>query len=846
MTFQSTNNLTSSNNDTAPVSVPVFQHAVGSPPNTITPGSGLINTGSTPPATQFVPSGATIATSGQVATFAINTELNDPFNANAPVLKPNGLANSLNPADTADVTVEGDFHGIAKAYADPTITTCASAVPAGSITGTVTTGSLIFTGMVINRPYQLCMIPDGVNQLDASTTPYVYTYAASSGVTDYFGGLAQTTANNFYSYAGPPLPQVAFSPSAIPPDGATQSSLTVTIINPGQNSTALTGVAFSDMLPAGLKLAGVVSDGCGGTGPFTATGFSKTGVVLPLGGSCVVQLNVIAPLGTAVGPYVDTTSFVTSNQDPAGGPGSGTLTVTTDPIFTLSVAETGTGSGTVTSSPSGINCSTTSNQCASGFASGTTVTLSAAPAPFSSTFTGWSGAGCSGTGTCVVPINQAQNVTATFTQVTYPLTIIESGTGTGQVTSSPAGIVCSLTSIQCSATFVGGTAVTLTASAAAGSSFAGWSGGGCTGTAPCTVTMSTAQVVTAAFTQIPSFMLSVVASGAGSGTVTSTPSGINCGTICNASYQTGTQVTLTAAAASGSTFAGWSGSGCSGDQTCTVTITAGTAVAASFVPDTASNLTLVAAVLPDSRSVQLGATPTAFATMINAGPADASTCTIAPATSIPASFVFQTTDPTTNALTGTANTPVNIAAGQAGTFVIAFTPNAAFTPTNVAFTFTCANAPSPAASIVGVDTLNLAASTTPVPDVVALAASGDPGFVDIPGATGTGVFAVATVNLGIDATITAAANTGTANLPVTLTVCQTDPTSGNCLAPPAPSATTDIPPNATPTFGIFVAGSAPVADMPGVNRIFVTFTDANGVLRGETSVAARTCGATCP
>jgi hypothetical protein len=190
-------------------------------------------------------------------------------------------------------------------------------------------------------------------------------------------------------------------------------------------------------------------------------------------------------------------------------------------------------------------------------------------------------------------------------------------------------------------------------------------------------------------------------------------------------------------------------------------------------------------------------------------------------------------------VTGTANTPANIAAGQAGTFVIAFTPTAAFPPTNVAFTFTCANAPAPAASITGVNTLNLSASTQPVPDIVALAASGDPGYVDIPGATGTGVFAVATVNLGIDATITASANTGAANLPVTLLICQTDPTSGTCLAAPSASVATDILPNATPTFGIFVTGSSAVADMPGVNRIFVTFTDAGGTLRGETSVAVR-------
>jgi hypothetical protein len=115
-----------------------------------------------------------------------------------------------------------------------------------------------------------------------------------------------------------------------------------------------------------------------------------------------------------------------------------------------------------------------------------------------------------------------------------------------------------------------------------------------------------------------------------------------------------------------------------------------------------------------------------------------------------------------------------------------------------------------------------------------------PGYVDIPGATETGEFAVATVNLGSAAQITASVDSGTANLPVVLTICQTDPTSGNCLASPAANVTTTIAASATPTFGIFVTGSAPVADMPGVNRIFVTFTDSAGTLRGETSVAVRT------
>lgn len=63
-------------------------------------------------------------------------------------------------------------------------------------------------------------------------------------------------------------------------------------------------------------------------------------------------------------------------------------------------------------------------------------------------------------------------------------------------------------------------------------------------------------------------------------------------------------------------------------------------------------------------------------------------------------------------------------------------------------------------TLTGVNTLNLSASTTPLPDIVALAASNDPGYVDIPGATGTGNFAAATFNLGVAASITASANTG--------------------------------------------------------------------------------------
>lgn len=79
---------------------------------------------------------------------------------------------------------------------------------------------------------------------------------------------------------------------------------------------------------------------------------------------------------------------------------------------------------------------------------------------------------------------------------TVSLTVNKAGTGTGTVTSSPAGITCGTT---CTANFSTGTAITLTATVDAGSTFGGWSGGGCTGTSSCSVTPTVATTVQAAF-----------------------------------------------------------------------------------------------------------------------------------------------------------------------------------------------------------------------------------------------------------------------------------------------------------------------------------------------------------
>jgi len=85
--------------------------------------------------------------------------------------------------------------------------------------------------------------------------------------------------------------------------------------------------------------------------------------------------------------------------------------------------------------------------------------------------------------------------------------------------------------------------------------------------------------------------LSVMKTGTGTGTVTSVPAGISCGTDCTEAYAPNTMVTLTAAADNGSTFTGWTlgggwstiGSGsCPGTGSCTVTISAAQAVSANF------------------------------------------------------------------------------------------------------------------------------------------------------------------------------------------------------------------------------------------------------------------------
>ena len=254
----------------------------------------------------------------------------------------------------------------------------------------------------------------------------------------------------------------------------------------------------------------------------------------------------------------------------------------------------------------------------------------------------------------------------------------------------------------------------------------------------------------------------------------------------------------------------------------------------------AKELFVVAAVLPSSRSVQVGSPATAFATIINAGQGLATGCTISPITAVPAALTFQTTDPATNQVIGAPNAPVDIPPGAAQSFIFALTPNALIAPTDVQLSFECTNA-NPAPIRPGVNTLLLSASATQVPDIVALAATlNNDGIVNVPGTNGMGVFAVASVNMAAGDAFTVSADTGGVVLPINILICQTDPQTSVCLSPPDSNVPTTILSNETPTFGVFVAGAGDVSFIPETNRIFVRFKDSSNVTRGLTSVAVRT------
>jgi len=253
---------------------------------------------------------------------------------------------------------------------------------------------------------------------------------------------------------------------------------------------------------------------------------------------------------------------------------------------------------------------------------------------------------------------------------------------------------------------------------------------------------------------------------------------------------------------------------------------------------TASNAAavLVSSTLPASRSVQVGDTATLFATMINAGTSAGSDCGITLASPVDAELFFQTTDPATNALVGNRNETIDIAAGAAQSFLVGVTPGSAFDPTDIAFDFSCEGL-QPAASISGLNTLLLSASSEPVPDMIAIALtpSGD-GIAQIPQEAGLGFLSMASINVGAPANLSLTARIP-GGLDGALILCATNPVDGTCIDPPAASVDINVPTNGTPTFAVFLSSFLALPLDAANRRLFVEFRDDTDAVRGSTSVA---------
>ena len=241
------------------------------------------------------------------------------------------------------------------------------------------------------------------------------------------------------------------------------------------------------------------------------------------------------------------------------------------------------------------------------------------------------------------------------------------------------------------------------------------------------------------------------------------------------------------------------------------------------------------AVLPSSRSVPVGTTATAFATILNAESVAATGCSIALSTAVDSSFSYQTTDPATNEVTGTPDTPVDIPANGAQSFVISMVPNSDFAAATVEFDFTCST--GTAVSSPGINTLLLSGNDTPTADVVAVAATlTNDGITVIPRDGVFGLMSLATTNVGVDATITAQP-VDLAGVDGFILICETDQDTADCIEDPAPSSTGLLAQDGTRTYSVFVNANTRLFLDATNNRLAVEFIDEFGNVRGATSIA---------
>ena len=250
--------------------------------------------------------------------------------------------------------------------------------------------------------HSLCL-KDLYNGADSDKTMYGY---ASQGETKKRTPHQDDIDGIIYLY---PAPYVTATPASVGfgslPVGSS-SNQTVTVTNGGPTNLNI-GMISNPSSPFSI-----VTDDCSGA------------TIAPSTGSCTVTVKFAPASSGGFGG-----NFNIPSNDPDEDLSTVGLSGTGIRQYTLTVNKDGTGTGTVTSSPAGINCG---SDCTELYNEGAVVTLTASPG-VNSTFAGWSGGGCSGTGSCSVTMNADTAVTTTFNSVPLPIADFSASPPSGNV-----------------------------------------------------------------------------------------------------------------------------------------------------------------------------------------------------------------------------------------------------------------------------------------------------------------------------------------------------------------------------------------------------------------------------
>jgi LPXTG-site transpeptidase (sortase) family protein len=186
----------------------------------------------------------------------------------------------------------------------------------GSVTSTPDSASVTLAGGTIGAG-QSCTVVVSV------TAPSGGAYTNTSGQVSSTNGGPGNTATDTLDVLGPPQIGKAFNPNSISAGGT--SLLTFTIMNPSANPLALSGVGFTDELPAGVTVASPpASPQCAGTVTNTSDSITLSGGTIAVNSSCTVQVTVTAAFG---GTYVNTSGAVASANGGTGNTATDTLYV---------------------------------------------------------------------------------------------------------------------------------------------------------------------------------------------------------------------------------------------------------------------------------------------------------------------------------------------------------------------------------------------------------------------------------------------------------------------------------------------------------------------------------------